>query len=52
MAKKRFTAAQVISNGLTAPWAYRPPAPDTQLPRSQALDPIPWSGIQMVPDLT
>ena len=22
------------------------------LPRSQVLDPIPWSGLQMVPDLT
>ena len=30
----------------------RPPAPEAQLPRSQALDPIPWSGLQMVPGLT
>ena len=28
--------------------AYRPPAPEAQLPRSQALDPIPWSGLQML----
>ncbi len=28
--------------------AYRPPAPEAQLPMSQALDPIPWSGFQMV----
>ena len=27
------------------------PAPEAQLPRPQALDPIPWSGIQMVPGL-
>ena len=39
-------------------WRYRqngygrPPAPEAQLPRSQALDPIPWSGLQMVPSLT
>ena len=32
--------------------AYRPPAPEAQLPRSQALDPIPWSGLQMVLGLT
>ena len=32
--------------------AYRPPAPEAQLPRSQALDPIPWSGFQRVPSLT
>ena len=32
--------------------AYRPPAPEAQLPRSQALDLIPWSGLQMVPGLT
>ena len=30
----------------------RPPASEAQLPRSQALDPIPWSGLQMVPGLT
>ena len=29
--------------------AYRLPAPEAQLPRSQALDQIPWSGLQMVP---
>ena len=28
--------------------AYRPPAPEAKLPRSQALDLIPWSGLQMV----
>ena len=32
--------------------AYQPPAPEAKLPRSQALDPIPWSGLQMVPGLT
>ena len=32
--------------------AYRPPSPEAKLPRSQALDPIPWSGLQMVPGLT
>ena len=32
--------------------AYRPPALEAQLPQSQALDPIPWSGLQMVPSLT
>ena len=31
---------------------YRPPAPEAQLPRSQVLDPIPWSGLQMVLGLT
>ena len=31
---------------------YRPPAPGGQLPRSLALDPIPWSGFQWVQDLT
>ena len=32
--------------------AYRPPAPEAKLPRSQALDLIPWSGLQMAPRLT
>ena len=32
--------------------AYRPPAPEAKFPRSQALDPIPWSGLQMVLGLT
>ena len=32
--------------------AYRPPAPEAKLPRSLALDPIPWSGLQRVPGLT
>ena len=32
--------------------AYRPPAPEAQLPRSQALDPIRWSGPQMTPGLS
>ena len=32
--------------------AYRPPAPEAKLPRSQALDLIPWSGLQMAPSLT
>ena len=32
--------------------AYRPPAPEAKLPRSQALDLIPCSGLQMVPGLT
>ena len=32
--------------------AYRPPAPEAKLPRSQALNPIPWRGLQMVPGLT
>ena len=29
--------------------AYRPPAPEAKLPRSQALDLIPWSGLQTGP---
>ena len=29
--------------------AYRPPAPEAKLPRSQALDLIPWSALQMAP---
>ena len=32
--------------------AYRPPAPEATFPKSRALDPIPWSGIQMVSGLT
>ena len=32
--------------------AYRPPVPEAQLPRSQARDPIPWSGPQMALSLT
>ena len=32
--------------------AYRPPAPEARLPRSQAQSSIPWSGLQMVPGLT
>ena len=32
--------------------AYRPPAPEATFPKSRALDPIPWSGLQMVPGLT
>ena len=28
------------------------PAPEAQLPRPQALDLIPWSGLQMAPSLT
>ena len=32
--------------------AYRPPAPEAKLPRSQALDLIPWSALQMAPSLT
>ena len=28
---------------------YRPPAPEAKLLRSQALDPIPWRGLQEVP---
>jgi len=32
--------------------AYRPPAPEAKLPRSQALNPIPWGGLQMAPGLT
>ena len=31
---------------------YRPAAPEAKLPRSQALDLIPWSGLQMAPSLT
>ena len=29
--------------------AYRPPAPEARLPRSQALDPIPWSAASKDP---
>ena len=36
MARKRLTHEQIISKS----------------PRSQALDPIPWSGLQLVPGLT
>ncbi len=32
--------------------AYRPPAPEARLPRSQAQSSIPWSGLHMVPSLT
>ena len=32
--------------------AYRPPAPEAKLPRSQALDLIPCSALQMAPSLT
>ena len=32
--------------------AYRPPAPEARLSRSQAQSSIPWSGLQMVPGLT
>ena len=32
--------------------AYRPPAPEAKPLRSQALDSIPWGGLQMVPGLT
>ncbi len=32
--------------------AYRPPAPEAKLPRSQALDLIPCSALQMAPGLT
>ena len=32
--------------------AYRPPAPEARLPRSQAQSSIPWSGLHMVPGLT
>ena len=42
----------ISARNTTAALAYRPPAPEAGLPRSQALDPIPWSGLQMVPGLT
>ena len=32
--------------------AYRPPAPEAKLPRSQELGSIPWGGLQMAPGLT
>ena len=32
--------------------AYRPPAPETRFPRTQALAPVPQSGLQRVPCLT
>ena len=32
--------------------AYRPPAPKTRFPRTQALAPVPRSGLQRVPSLT
>ena len=32
--------------------AYRPPAPEAKLPRSQELDSIPWDGLQITPALT
>ena len=57
MARKRLTAEQIISKlkdaeVLLAQGQKVVPAPEAQLPRSQALDPIPWSGLQMVPGLT
>ena len=54
MAKKWFTAEQIIMNQRRphSASAYRAEAPEAQLPRSQAPDPIPWSGLQRVPGLT
>ena len=33
-------------------FAYRPPAPEARLLRSQALNPVPWNGLQIAPGLT
>ena len=54
---ERFTAEQIISKlrdaeVLLAQGQKVVLAPEAQLPRSQALDPIPWSGLQRVPSLT
>ena len=57
MARKRFTAEQIISKlrdaeVLLAQGQKVVLAPEVKLPRSQALDLIPWSGLQMAPSLT
>ena len=54
---ERFTAEQIISKlrdaeVLLAQGQKVVPAPEVKLPRSQALDLIPWSGLQMVLGLT
>ena len=57
MAGKRFRAEQIIMKQREAEVGLAQgqkvsPALEAQLPRSQTLDPIPWSGLQMVPGLT
>ena len=54
---ERFTAEQIISKlrdaeVLLAQGQKVVPAPEAQLLRAQALNPILWSGLQMVPGLT
>ena len=54
---ERFTAEQIISKlrdaeVLLAQGQKVVPAPEAQLLRAQALNPIPWSGLQMVLGLT
>ena len=54
---ERFTAEQIISKlrdaeVLLAQGQKVVPAPEAQLLRAQALNPILWSGLQRVPDLT
>ena len=54
---ERFTAEQIISKlrdaeVLLAQGQKVVPAPEAQLLSAQALNPILWSGLQRVPDLT
>ena len=51
MARKRFTAEQIIMKLREAEVGLAS-APEAKLPRSQALNPIPWSGLQRVSGLT
>ena len=46
------TDRTISARNPTAASAYRAPAPEVKLPRSQALDLIPWSGLQRIPGLT
>ena len=43
------TDRTISARNPTAASAYRAQAPEAQLPRPQALEPIPWSGHQRVP---
>ena len=42
----------IFSPAFLQPTALFTPAPEARLPRSQALNSIPWSGLQMVLGLT
>ena len=53
MGKGQHVTIEIIfSPTLLQPTALFTSAPEAQLPRSQAPDPIPWSGLQRVPGLT